>query len=180
MTSFISAGHDLRNKGAQANDFAEEREMINFRNLVISKYKKMYPNSKVVQDNDIEPLRDYLKRIQTGNGSVVVEFHLDYFSNSKVSGTSVWVGDDADKLDLSFAKELAQAGATTMGIPNRGVFREKQSFHKKLGLMREQGIVALVEIVPISNKGDMEKFHKYMDALAFEYARIIKKYDDMI
>lgn len=180
MTAFISAGHDLKRGGARAHGYCEEKEMIDFRNLVINAYKRMYPTSKVVQDYDYEPLRDYLRRIKTGNGSVVVEFHLDAFRDEAVSGISAWVGDDADKLDIAFARELAHVGAETMGVPNRGIFRESQSFHGKLGLMRESGTVCLVEIVPITNKSDMRKFHKYRDALAFEFARIIKKYEDMI
>ena len=38
MTAFISAGHDLKNSGAQANGFSEEKEMIAFRNKVLKKY----------------------------------------------------------------------------------------------------------------------------------------------
>lgn len=180
MTAFISAGHDLRRGGARAHGYKEEKEMIDFRNLVIKKYKCMYPDAKVIQDYDYEPLRDYLRRIRTGNGSVVVEFHLDAFRDENISGISAWVGDDADKLDIAFAKELAHVGAKTMGVPNRGVFRESQSYHGRLGIMRENGIVCLIEIVPITNKRDMEKFRKYRDALAFEFARIIKKFEDMI
>ena len=180
MTVFVSAGHDLKNPGAKANGFNEEKENIKIRDKVVEKYKCMYPGSLIITDNDNETLGQYLKRIKTGNGSVVVEFHLDYFSDSKVSGTSTWVGDNADKLDLAFAKEMAQVGSEVMNIPNRGVFKESQSFHKKLGLMREQGTVCLVEIVPISNKSDMEKFHNNIDKLAIEYARIIKKYEDLI
>ena len=180
MTAFASGGHDLRNVGAEANGYHEEKEMIIFRNKVIEKYKQLYPTSKIVSDTDYEKLADYLKRIKTGEGSVVVEFHMDFFSNSKISGISAWVGDDADKLDKQFAAEFCSIGASTLGIPNRGVHPESESFHKKLGLMREKGIVCLVEIVPISNKEDIEKFHTHIDALAFEFCKIINKYDNLI
>ena len=179
MTAFISAGHDLKNVGVQANNFQEEKVMITFRNKVVSKYKQTYPQSKVICDTDYEKLGDYLKRIETADGSVVVEFHLDFFSDSKVSGISAWVGDDADKLDKQFAAELCTVGSNTLGIPNRSVHPESESFHKKLGLMREKGIVCLVEICPISNKQDMDKFIQHMDALAFEFVTIIIKHEHL-
>lgn len=179
MTAFISAGHDLKNSGAQANGFSEEKEMIAFRNKVLKKYQILYPDSKVITDEDSEPLRDYLKRIKTGEGSVVVEFHLDAFNNPKVSGISCWIGDDANENSRKFAEELCKVGSEVLDVPNRGVFKESQSFHKKLGLMRENGTVCLIELVPITNKLDMYKLHNYSDSLAIEFAKIIKKYEDI-
>lgn len=180
MSVFISAGHDLKHPGASANGFFEEKEMIEFRNKVVVNYELMYPGSKVITDGDNESLADYLKRIQTGDGSVVVEFHLDAFDNPTVSGISAWVGNDADKLDKAFANELCKIGAGVLEVPNRGVFPESESYHKKLGLMRERGTVCLVEIVPITNKADMEKFHQKMNRLAVAFAGIVYKYERMI
>ena len=180
MAVFISGGHDLNNSGASAHGYKEELEMIRFRDKVVQKYKSLYPGSIVITDGNTESLKDYLKRIKTGNGSTVVEFHLDAFSNQTISGISGWVGDDADKMDIAFAKEFCKEGAAIMGVPNRGIFKENQSFHKKLGLMRESGIVCLIEIVPITNKSDMKAFQKSIDELSIAFARIIKKYEDMI
>lgn len=185
MAVFISAGHNPKgiktDSGAVANGYVEAEQMVIFRDLVLKHYKSMINSSyKVISDNDDETLKQYLDRIQTGEGSVVIEFHLDAFPSPETSGISVWVGDEADKMDLAFAKELTEIGAKVLGIKNRGIHPEKESFHKKLGLMRENGIVCLVEICPITNKSDMQKFQENKFTLAYKFAQVIKKYEDMI
>lgn len=180
MTAFISAGHDLKHPGASANGFKEEKEMIEFRNLVVSDYKRMYPNAKLITDGDYENLRDYLRRIQTGNGSVVVEFHLDASSNKNRSGISSWIGYNATRMNKRQALKFSKIGSEILGLKNNGVFLETQSYHKRLGIMREKGIVILVELAFITNSNDMKLFEKHKKTLAFEYAKLIKECDDLI
>ena len=76
---FPSAGHNPNglkpDPGAIGNGYREADLAVEFRNLVVSvlKAKKI----AVITDKDDERLGDYLKRINTGNGSVVLEFHFD-------------------------------------------------------------------------------------------------------
>lgn len=182
MTSFISAGHHFSDSGATANGFKEATEMIKFRDRVLAAMAKNHPATKVISDKDEETLSQYLKRIQTGNGSVVIEFHLDAASNVKASGTTAIVSNNASGLSKGFAKELSDATALILGIQNRGVKPESYTHVGKLGLMREEGIVCLLELCFITNINDMEKLHDECKAqiLAESIADIIAKYDAKI
>lgn len=178
MASFLSAGHHLRDSGAVAHGKQENLEMIKFRDLVVN-YAKSF-GVQVISDKDTETLGQYLERIKTGSGSVVLEFHLDASASDTATGCTAVVGDDADRLDKMFAKELVDTTANILGIRNRGVIPESKTHRGKLGLMREQGIVSLLEICFITNKNDMAALEANQYTLASAIAKIVKKYDDML
>lgn len=183
---FVSAGHCTKSgpnydPGASGvNGRKEANETLKMRNAVIGRLKTM-GYTDIVQDADGESLGEYLRRIKTGNGSVVCEFHFNAF-NGLATGVEVLVQQDADKMDKACAKELALVSANIMGLPLRrgGVVSEAESHRGRLGLMREQGIVVLVEICFIDNAGDMAAYDRSFDQLASAYASIIAKYDSLI
>ena len=177
MACFISAGHHLKDSGAVGNGYKENELAIEFRNLVVSACLKR--GLKVITDKDTETLGEYLKRIETGSGSVVLEFHFDAGPEG-ANGSSVVIGDDADRLDKLFAQELLEVTTSTLGTKSRGVITEAQSHRGRLGLMREQGTVALLEVCFISNKDDMAKFNAKKVELATKIAKIVKKYEDLV
>lgn len=181
MTVFISAGHNPKgikpDPGAVSNGLHEANLTVEFRNLVI--YELLKRNVEVISDNDDERLGDYLKRIKTGSGSVVLEFHFDAAS-SIATGTTSLYGSDADRLDIAFAKELVETTAAVLGIKNRGALSEKDSHRGSLGLMREQGIVSLLELCFISNTQDIEKYQANKNELAFKIAQIVARYENLL
>ena len=177
MACFISAGHHLKDSGAVGNEYKENELAIEFRNLVVSACLKR--GLKVITDKDTETLGEYLKRIETGSGSVVIEFHFDASTNPSATGSTALVGDDADRLDLSFAKELVNTTSKVLGIKNRGVVSEKESHRGRLGLMREQGTVSLLELCFISNEEDLKLYQKNKKILAVLIAEIIHKYENL-
>lgn len=178
MAVFVSAGHHIKDPGAiGVNGRKEADETIKFRNAVV---KYLEPTGvKIITDNDNETLSQYLTRIVTGNGSVVIEFHFDAFDGI-ASGTTAFVGNDADRLDKLFAKESVDIVSRVLNIPNRGVKTESQSHRGRLGLMREQGIVCLVELGFIDNKNDMDSFDKNFFTLASEFAKLLEKFEKLI
>jgi N-acetylmuramoyl-L-alanine amidase len=179
---FLSAGHNSHgikiDNGASANGYTEANLAINFRELVEIELNKLHLS--YITDKDNERLAEYLERIKTGNGSVVLEFHFDAAANTKATGTTSIVGVDADRLDIAFAREIVNATSTILGIKNRGIISEAQSHRGRLGLMRENGIVSLLELCFITNKSDLEKFFKNKFVLAREIAKIIARYESMI
>lgn len=179
---FISAGHNpngiKKDSGAVANGYHEANLTVEFRNLVVKQLQKK--GVKYIVDQEDETLATYLERIQTGSGSVVLEFHFDAAANATATGTTGVIGNDADRLDVAFAKELIDAAATTFGIKNRGVIKENQTHRGKLGLMREKGIVALVELGFITNKNDLKQYHSNKERLAIIYADIAIRYENLI
>lgn len=178
IKSFVSAGHHDNDSGATANELKEADLTKEFRDLVIVNLEKIGANYS--KDQDSETLGQYLQRIKPGNGSVVVEFHFDFASDSKTGGTTAVVADNASSNSKAFAKELADATSRVLGVKNKGVIPETQTYRKRLGLMRKEGIVALLEIGFISNASDIEKYNVGKEKLAAEIAKIIKKYDDLI
>jgi N-acetylmuramoyl-L-alanine amidase len=182
MTAFISAGHNpkgiKKDSGAVGNGYKEADLAVEFRDLVIAECKKL--RLKIIQDKDDERLGEYLKRIDTGNGSVVVEYHFDAASSPTATGTTGLVEAEADRLDRAFAKELTDVTAKILNIKNRGVITEAQSHRGSLGLMREEGIICLMELAFISNINDINAYNKGKKQLAVEHAKIIYKYENLI
>ena len=179
---FISAGHNPKgikqDPGAIGNGYKEADLAVEFRNLVADCLKAR--GVKFITDQDDERLGNYLKRIQTGNGSVVVEYHFDAAASPTATGTTALVGNDADRLDKAFALELTNATSKVLGIKNRGVKTEAESHRGSLGLMRETGTVALVELAFISNKQDLNAYFIGRELLAKVHAEIIERYEKLI
>lgn len=185
---FISSGH-CATKGPNydpgapgVNGRFEAFETIKVRNAVIAAIKARNVKD-IIQDADGESLSQYLTRIKTGTGSVVVEFHFNASASKEATGVESIVQVDADKMDIACAKEFSRVTSQILGIPlrgNNGVKSEIESQHRRLGIMRESGIVVLVEICFISNPTDMASFDSNFNVLCTAYANIIERFDNLI
>lgn len=181
---FISSGH-CAVKGPQydpgapgVNGRFEANETVKVRNRVVE-ILKAQGHTNIIQDADGESLSQYLTRIKPGSGSMVVEFHFNA-GVSEATGTETLIEIDGDKLDKAAAKEFSDSTARILGIKNRGVKTEADTRHKRLALMKEEGIICLVEICFISNASDMAAFDKHFEELCQEYATIIQKYEELM
>lgn len=179
---FISAGHHSKHPttpdpGAIGNGYKEGDLTIEFRDLVC--YELTLLGAKFIKDYDTEILQQYVDRIQTGEGSVVIEYHFDA-ATPQATGTTTLIEIDGDRLDKAFAKELSDTTASILGISNRGVKSEADTRHKRLALMKETGIVGLHEIGFITNKDDIAKYHLKKKELARAHAQILLKYEKII
>ena len=174
---FISAGHHLKDSGAIGNGTQENKEMISFRDLVCQRLDEK--GVKYIKDNDTETLNEYFDRIKTGEGSVVVEFHLDSSENKSATGTTALVGNDARSNDIRLAKDLVNETAYTLWIKNRGVKTEAESHRGRLRIMREAGAVCLLEICFLSNPEDMKNYNKWKGSLAARIADVLEKHENL-
>lgn len=178
MASFVSAGHHLKDPGAVANGLQENNLTIKVRDKVVENLRdKGY---KVFTDSDTETLAEYLKRIQPGEGSVVVEFHFDAGAINQASGSSAFFADQATANSRAFAMEMSSITAHILNIPNRGAHSETESHRGRLGLVHEPGINCLVEVAFITNTKDISSFEANFDILCEAYAKVIMKYDDLV
>ena len=184
---FVSAGHcnvpgPTYDPGAPGvNGRTEANETVKMRDAVVARLRD-YGSTDIITDLNSESLSQYLKRIKPGTGSVVCEFHFNAF-NGKASGVEVIVQQDADKMDMACAKELAAGMRSIMTLPFRGengVKKESETRHGRLGLMRESGIVVLVELCFIDNKDDMASYDLHFNELVNMFARVLHKYDLML
>jgi len=178
---FPSAGHNPKgikiDPGAVANGYREADLNIEIRDLVCKELTAL--GSKYITDLDNETLGQYLERIQTGTGSVVLEFHFDA-ANGTASGSTAIVEAEADRLDKLFAKEIVDSCSSILGIKNRGVKSEADTHRGRLGLMREDGIICLLEVGFIDNINDLNAYHAHKVALAKAIAAILIKYEAFI
>jgi N-acetylmuramoyl-L-alanine amidase len=182
---FISAGHNTRisvrtgkiDPGAVANGHKEADLTVELRNLVAKELDRL--GVRYITDKDNESLGEYLARIKTGDASVVLEFHFDAAGSTATGSTGI-IEAEADRLDRAFATEVTTATARTLGIRNRGVITEAQSHRGSLGLMREQGIICLLEVGFITNMIDLASYKAKKRELARAIAPILKRYEDLI
>lgn len=179
---FLSAGHNpkgiKKDPGAVANGFHEADLAAEFRDLVGEELKIL--GVKFITDYDEETLSEYLKRIQTGNGSVVVEYHFDAAESATATGTTALIEEEADRFDIAFARELVNSTAKCYNIKNRGIKSEADSHRGKLGLMREEGVIALIELGFLTNINDLQTHQLRKRSLAKIHAEILQRYDKMI
>lgn len=181
---FVSAGHNSQSTkikqdpGACANGLKEGDLTIDFRNRLCKELDRL--GVRYTKDSDEENLAMYLKRIRTGSGSVVVEYHFDSAANDTATGTTALIEEEADRFDRAFGKELADSTAQILGVKNRGVISEAESHRGRLGLMREEGIICLVELCFISNKKDVAAYMANRDKLAAAHAAILQRYEALI
>lgn len=184
---FISAGHcnvagpNYDPGAVGVNGRKEADETVKIRDAVIGRLRSM-GYGDIVQDANGETLAQYLFRAKTGNGSMVCEFHFNA-GPPGATGVETIVEEDADKMDLACAREISAMISKATGLKirgDRGVISEKDSHRGRLGLMREEGIVVLVELAFISNADDMAKYDAAFETIAQGMAQILAEYDNLI
>lgn len=174
---FLSAGHHNGDPGAIGHNKLKEADLTKIqRDLTLKELERK--NVDYITDLDSETLGQYLSRIKTGTGSVVLEYHFNAF-NGRATGVEGLVGDDADSNDKAFMKEITDSTANILKLTNRGVKFEKASARGRLAIMRELGIVGLLEICFIDNKKDVESWENNKEKLAVAHAVILEKYEKL-
>lgn len=184
-TIFVSGGHHAKDSGAVSKDgkTTEFKYCASFRDMVVAEIKAIRPDIKVITDQDYETLSQYLTRIKTGSGSVVIEPHLNSAANKSATGTEVLIADNHTKNSALMAAEMSQAIANAFGLKNRGVKTESQSARGKLALVRKDGTTVLPELGFISNEQvDLVFLNDPCKkaAAAKAVAMIAIKYEDLI
>lgn len=181
---FLSAGHNSKSTtvrqdpGAVGVHGLKEGDLtIEFRDLVAHELDIL--GIRFIKDSDNETLQQYLNRIQSGDGSIVIEYHFDAGPATATGSTSL-MEVDADRLDKAFSKEILEATTSTLGIKSRGTKFENETRFSKLALMKENGILCLHELCFITNEHDIERYQLKKKELAKYHARIIQKYEEII
>lgn len=176
---FPSAGHNDFDPGAVANGFREADLTKDARNIIASHSRA----EDLIMDKDWETNKQYQGRIKPGSGSVVFDIHFNSGSPT-ATGTECFVNsrDFADKKSMSYrmAEEICVLTATTLGIRNRWVKSERDSQHRRLGILNlGAGCSVLWEICFITSALDMQRYQMHKHKLLKGVADILKKYDDM-
>jgi N-acetylmuramoyl-L-alanine amidase len=175
---FIFAGHGGLDTGAIGVDRrTEARETLKLRNAVCDVLRSKNVPYRIDDDND--KLSQVLKKAVTGSGSVVLDIHFNSHVNAKATGVECIVADNADATSVQFAKEIVNSVTLPTGLTNRGIKKEGDTPRKRLGVMREKGIVCLLETCFISNPDDMRTYDAHMQKIAENIANVLIKYEAM-
>lgn len=175
---WLDAGHHKKDPGASYNGRTEFEEMRDFCLLVEKEYRVL--GGIVERDLDHETNSQFQGRMKTNRGSVVVSYHLNASSNPDANGSECIISDSASANSKALAMELLEVTCNTLGTRKRRVLKESETPRKRLGILNKAGQAVLVEICFISSLSDMMKFDRCKESLARSYARIIKRYDDLI
>jgi N-acetylmuramoyl-L-alanine amidase len=181
---FISAGHNTKGKkdpGAVANGHEEANLTAEFRNIQLQYLASR--GIKAISDKDEESLATYLKRIQTGTGSVVFESHFNA-ATPAATGIEIVIPERHTREEYECAKEMALAAHKLLKLPLRGknkdgVITEAETARKSLALMRKEGINILSEICFITNANDLKAYFANKGKLVQVWCDILIKYDEM-
>lgn len=176
--TFPSAGHHDNDPGAVWKGRIERDENKKMRNAFF-KHAEDLGVDLSKGDFDHETNSQYQRRIKTGSGSVLIDFHLDAApSNLSRNGTSVFIANDAPPRTVQAAEELATELSEALGTKNLGVKRERDSQHKRIGILHGYGIRVLVESIFITNDSDWQKWTCNYDKAAKAAALWAKRWDD--
>ena len=172
---FLFAGHGGGDPGAIGVGGRKEfAETIKLRDAIVANI----PFGQPLQiDSDRDRLVEVLRKANTGEASVVLDLHFNASSNPAATGVEVIVGDDAQPNDLALGKDILDAVVARTQLRSRGIKREGETPHKRLGVMREKGAVCLLEVCFITNPGDMKAYDATRDAIAKDLADVLVKHD---
>lgn len=174
---YLSAGHHNADSGAVGNGYKESELTIELRNAIVKELDVL--KVKYILDKDSETNSQYQGRIKPGSGSVILDIHFNA-ATSNASGVEVLVANDANGDSRLFASEILKTTLSATGLPNRGVKKESDSQHDRIGILhRDAGIAALVEVGFISNSADIKAYKKALTHLAKSYAKILKQFEDL-
>ncbi len=172
MQLFITAGHNRRDPGATYAGRKEADETIRLRNALTKSLKEK--GYKVWNDNDDWDLNQTITAIRkiSKSDDIICDLHFNAGS-AAATGCEVFVPDDATTTELAIAKAMVDTMASTLVVRNRGVKRERDSQHKKLGILRPMGHNMLAEVCFISNKYDMQQYDTFFDLLVEEMTNVL-------
>lgn len=172
---FLTAGHNSKDSGAVGSGYVESKETIRIRNRVSELLQSK--GAEVWNDNDSWTLQQVINEITklSKPNDIICDIHFNA-GPEKATGCEVFVPEYAVKTELLLAADLSKTISETLGIRNRMVKRESDSQHKRLGMMRPNGINVLIEVAFISNASDMKSYNDKFELLCENIAKVLFKY----
>lgn len=169
---FLTAGHHRKDAGAVYNGRKEADETIRLRNAIAELLTKK--GISIRKDADEWDLNRTITEIsQLSNPrDIICDLHFNA-GGSSATGCEVYVADNANIDELNLAKAMVNTIASTLVIRNRGVKKERDSQHNRLGMMRPSGRNVLIEVCFISNSHDMQQYDAFFDLLVEEIAGVL-------
>lgn len=174
---FLLAGHSNKDSGAVGvGGILERDETISLRDLIATHIPSKY---RVFKDNDSDSLHTVLQKATTGSGSVVLDIHFNASTDARPRGVEIIVADSANTDVLNYAHRVLRAVTDGTNIPSRGIKYERDTPRGRLGVLRESGLVCVLEVEFITNKQAMLDYNKHKVAIAKRLAVELCNSDDI-
>lgn len=170
----ITAGHSLNQAGASANGQKEELLSIEMKGLIINAIRSFGSDVEIWEDNDTDSLSTVIskiKKIATSN-DLLLDIHFNAAS-SNARGTECFVAANARGKSVRIAERISELTAGMLNTPNRGVKKENQSQHNRLGILHTAASSVLWEVEFITNKEFMDNYQEMKKRLAIGVANIL-------
>jgi len=171
---FLTAGHHNRDSGAVGNGLIEAKETIRVRNRVTELLR--LKGVEVWNDNDDATLQVVINEISKRSNptDIICDIHFNAGA-ATATGVECFVSDDAIKSELLLAADLCKV-SEIIGIRNRGVKRERDSQHKRLGMMRPSGVNVLIEFGFITGVSDMKLYKEHFESACVFFCETLFKH----
>jgi N-acetylmuramoyl-L-alanine amidase len=168
---FISAGHNDKDPGACANGHTEAAIALEMRDMVAAKLQQLSETCDVATDGrcgENQTLNEALKQI--GGSVLAIELHCNASANPQATGVEVVALERDKRIAQRLARAIAQAtGQRLRG--DGGFIDQSKTARGRLAFVAAGGLI--VEMVFISNPGDLENFLSKKDAVAQALAAAI-------
>lgn len=175
-TIFITAGHSLNQAGASAKGLKEERLTIEMRDLIASQLREWGREwgYEVVTDNDKDSLSTVISKIkkEATSNDILLDIHFNAAS-SNAKGTECFVSANSRVKSVRISERIAELTAGMLNTPNRGVKKENESQHNRLGILHTAASSVLWEVEFITNAEFMDNYQEMKQRLAVGVANIL-------
>lgn len=180
MKIYLIAGHQGANTGAKGIECYDEGEMtIELRDDLARNLRDA--GVQVVTDDNYTPLRSVLNWLGSlvSTSDLIVDIHFNAFHNPNANGTEVLIPNDANGRERMIAYNLLDAMVSALGTRNRGIKKESQSQHSRIGILSGKPHAAnnvLLEVCFITNKSDVLKYEENYGELLRRVSNVLIQY----
>jgi len=156
---FLDAGHcaDKNSPNYDPGACAQNETEASIAKLYRDTIKNLLEakGAKVVIDEDRDKLAEVIQDFTVSRpGDIVLSIHLNAAS-AQATGVEAFYPVRFIEAEQDFAEEISEGLAAIYTIKNRGAKDETKSQHKKLGILKPNGINCLVELGFITNQNDL-------------------------
>jgi N-acetylmuramoyl-L-alanine amidase len=178
---FLDAGHCADKNspnydpGACANEYTEAEIAKKYRDII--KIKLHTLGATVITDNDKDSLKRVIEDFSISReGDIVLSIHLNA-ATPQATGVEAFYPQRFTNSEKEFADELVKGLSIIYGISNRGIKDETKSQHKRLGILKPNGLNCLIELGFITNAVDLIAINNKIDEACTFISNLLWKYE---
>lgn len=177
----IIAGHNGPKTGASSKYLDEGTETLVLRDLVQLKLLNDFGYRLPIVDHESDELKQVIASMkkQVAKDAILVDIHFNA-CNGKANGTEVFEPTKASVIEHKLAIHLLNDITDILGTASRGVKKEGQSQHSKLGMFTIPCETVLIEVCFLDNEDDVKKYLLKREEVALAIAKRLSDFANSI